>query len=456
MDNISVKWLECKKEIQNNCNNTVYTTWIEPMHLSSMDLDEGKAVIITINKVSAGITMKRYKTLIEDAIFKIFNKKVSIQVVGQEDANVKKANKSDNTNNIQLQKSLNSNSSQMDEFEFNQDYTFENFVVGPSNQLAFNASVQIANNPGISFNPLFLYGPSGVGKTHLMCAIGRHIKKNDFSKRIVYVSSEKFTNDFIYSIKLGSTEYFRNIYRNTDVLMVDDIQFIESKQSVQEEFFHTFEELWRLKKQIILCSDRPPSEIKNIDSRLTSRFQGGLNIDIQPPDLETRIAIILKVIETEGIDGIEIPNEVINFIAENSTSNVRELRGMLNAVLMKTIITNEIPTIESVKECIPGLSKASAVEITAEVIKSAVCSYFDISIEDIESKKRTKTLATPRQIAMYLCRDMTGLSLPKIGEYFGNRDHTTVMHACEKISTMITEDDHFRKVISELRSSIRA
>ncbi len=426
------------------------------MHLSSMDLDEGKAVIITINKVSAGITMKRYKTLIEDAIFKIFNKKVSIQVVGQEDANVKKANKSDNTNNIQLQKSLNSNSSQMDEFEFNQDYTFENFVVGPSNQLAFNASVQIANNPGISFNPLFLYGPSGVGKTHLMCAIGRHIKKNDFSKRIVYVSSEKFTNDFIYSIKLGSTEYFRNIYRNTDVLMVDDIQFIESKQSVQEEFFHTFEELWRLKKQIILCSDRPPSEIKNIDSRLTSRFQGGLNIDIQPPDLETRIAIILKVIETEGIDGIEIPNEVINFIAENSTSNVRELRGMLNAVLMKTIITNEIPTIESVKECIPGLSKASAVEITAEVIKSAVCSYFDISIEDIESKKRTKTLATPRQIAMYLCRDMTGLSLPKIGEYFGNRDHTTVMHACEKISTMITEDDHFRKVISELRSSIRA
>lgn len=426
------------------------------MHLSSMDLDEGKAVIITINKVSAGITMKRYKTLIEDAIFKIFNKKVSIQVVGQEDANVKKTNKSDNTNNVQLQKSLNSNSSQMDEFEFNQDYTFENFVVGPSNQLAFNASVQIANNPGISFNPLFLYGPSGVGKTHLMCAIGRHIKKNDFSKRIVYVSSEKFTNDFIYSIKLGSTEYFRNIYRNTDVLMVDDIQFIESKQSVQEEFFHTFEELWRLKKQIILCSDRPPSEIKNIDSRLTSRFQGGLNIDIQPPDLETRIAIILKVIETEGIDGIEIPNEVINFIAENSTSNVRELRGMLNAVLMKTIITNEIPTIESVKECIPGLSKASAVEITAEVIKSAVCSYFDISIEDIESKKRTKTLATPRQIAMYLCRDMTGLSLPKIGEYFGNRDHTTVMHACEKISTMITEDDHFRKVISELRSSIRA
>lgn len=336
----------------------------------------------------------------------------------------------------------------------NPKYTFDSFVVGNSNRFAHAACYAVAEAPSRSYNPLFIYGGVGLGKTHLMQAIGHHILNRTQSIRVVYVSSEQFTNDLINSIKDDRTAAFRSKYRNIDVLLIDDIQFLAGKERTQEEFFHTFNALYEANKQIVISSDRPPKEIPTLEDRLRSRFEWGLITDIQPPDLETRIAILRKKAQIEGLD---IPNEIVVHIATYIHSNIRELEGALNRVLAYANV-NQLPlnldtANKALKEILPSYQPKT---ITIEAIQKAVSEYFNLEISDLNSKRRTRQLAYPRQIAMYLARELTNASLPQIGEQFGGRDHTTVLHACDKISAALTEDPILAKIITELKSKLDA
>ena len=335
----------------------------------------------------------------------------------------------------------------------NPKYTFDTFVTGGSNRFAHAAALAVAENPGKVYNPFFMYGGVGLGKTHLMHAIGNSVLKSHPEMRVLYVSSEQFTNEIIQSIQKGQAESFRQKYRNIDVLLVDDIQFISGKTSTQEEFFHTFNTLHDAQKQIILSSDRPPKEVQKLEDRLRSRFEWGLITDIQAPDLETRIAILKnKAI----IDHFDVPNDVMVYIASRIDSNIRELEGALTRVvayasLNKIPITTEVVA-SALKDVFPqGASK----EITMEIIESIVANYFKVSVEDLHSKKRSRNIAFPRQIAMYLCRELTETSLPQIGNFFGGRDHTTVLHACDKISKDKETEVKLANTITELIEEIQ-
>ena len=335
----------------------------------------------------------------------------------------------------------------------NPKYTFETFVTGKSNQLAHAASVSVAENPGRGYNPLFLYGGVGLGKTHLMHAIGHRILASHPEMRVLYVSSEKFTNELINSIRDGHPERFRDKYRTIDVLMVDDIQFISGKTSTQEEFFHTFNALHDAGKQIILSSDRPPKEVEKLEERLRSRFEWGLITDIQAPDLETRIAILRK---KAMVDQIDVPNDVMFSIANRIDTNIRELEGALTRVVAYASLTKQPVTTELVAEALKDLFPAGGQrEVTLEIIQEIVASYFQIPVDDLHSKKRSRNIAFPRQIAMYLCRELTESSLPSIGQFFGGRDHTTVLHAYDKIKTEKETDDKLGKILTELVARIQ-
>ncbi|MBP2028563.1 chromosomal replication initiator protein [Acetoanaerobium pronyense] len=339
-------------------------------------------------------------------------------------------------------------------YNLNSKYTFDTFVIGNSNRFAHAACVAVAESPARAYNPLFIYGGVGLGKTHLMHAIGHYIVGNNKDSKILYLSSETFTNELINSIKDDKNEAFRNKYRNVDVILVDDIQFIAGKERTQEEFFHTFNALHEANKQIIISSDRTPKEIPTLEDRLRSRFEMGLIADIQPPDFETRIAILRKKAQVENRD---IPNEVMVHIAKNIKSNIRELEGALVRVIAYSDLTKEDITYELACEALKDLfQNSSNNELNSSSIKEKVSQIFSIKMEDFTSKKRTRAIAYPRQIAMYLCRELTDMSLPKIGEEFGGRDHTTVIHACDKIAQDMDKDDDVKykieKIIKELKA----
>lgn len=336
----------------------------------------------------------------------------------------------------------------------NPKYVFETFVIGNSNRFAHAASLAVAEAPAQVYNPFFIYGGVGLGKTHLMHAIGHRILKNHPQLKVLYISSEKFTNELINSIRDANPESFRQKYRNIDVLLVDDIQFLSKKEHTQEEFFHTFNTLHEANKQIIISSDRPPREIQTLEDRLRSRFEWGLITDIQPPDLETRIAILRKKALLENLN---VPNDVMVFIASRIDNNIRELEGALIRVMAYASLTNAPITLdlatEALKDIIPnGRPK----QITMELIQEVVSSYFKIKIDDLLAKKRTRNVAYPRQIAMYLCRELTDTSLPRIGEMFGGRDHTTVIHAHDKISRERSEDTKLNNTLKELVKRIES
>lgn len=335
----------------------------------------------------------------------------------------------------------------------NPKYVFDNFVIGGSNQFAHAAASAVAENLGKVYNPLFLYGGVGLGKTHLMHAIGNKIKKLNPHLKILYISSEKFTNELINSIRDGNPEAFRQKYRNIDCLLVDDIQFLSKKEHTQEEFFHTFNTLYEANKHIIISSDRQPKEIPTLEDRLRSRFEWGLITDIQAPDLETRIAILRK---KALIEKIEVPNDIILLIASRIDNNIRELEGALIRVMAYSSI-NKVPiTMETaqiaLKDVFPDTQKKL---VTIERVQEVVSSYYKIKLEDFSVKKRTRNIAFPRQVAMYLCREMTGASLPRIGEVFGGRDHTTVLHAYEKINKERNIDSKLDQVLKELIAKIQ-
>lgn len=335
----------------------------------------------------------------------------------------------------------------------NPKYVFSTFVIGNSNRFAHAAALAVADSPARAYNPLFIYGGVGLGKTHLMHAIGHQILSKNPRAKVCYVSTEKFTNEFIISIKDNKMAEFRNRYRNIDILLVDDIQFLAGKEQTQEEFFHTFNALYEASRQIILSSDRPPKEIPTLEDRLRSRFEWGLITDIQPPDLETRIAILHKKAQLEKIS---IPDDVLIYIASKINSNIRELEGALIRVMAFSSLNNSPVTLDLAAEALKDILPDNKVQpVTIELIQQVVSDYFHLKPEDFKAKKRTRAVAFPRQIAMYLCRELTDTSLPKIGEEFGGRDHTTVLHAQEKIKSDMQTDPSLANLIEKLKSLIK-
>ena len=349
-------------------------------------------------------------------------------------------------------------SRELDDFKqavLNPKYTFDSFVVGASNRMAHAAALAVSEGPGRTYNPLFLYGGVGLGKTHLMQAIGHQLLAFNPSARVVYVPCEQFTNELILSIRFETTDAFREKYRNVDILMIDDIQFLAGKERTQEEFFHTFNTLYEAGKQIVISSDRPPREIATLESRLRSRFEWGLSADISAPELETRMAILNKKAAAENL---VLPQDVCLFIAQQVQSNIRELEGALIRVTAYASLNNRELSVDVAAEAIRDMMPSSRPkQISVEMIQRAVADYYHIQVAEMRARTRVRMVSLPRQVAMFLCRELTELSLPRIGEEFGGRDHTTVIHACEKIlhdrQTDPTLDANVKEIIERLKKA---
>ncbi|MBF0217861.1 MAG: chromosomal replication initiator protein DnaA, partial [Candidatus Omnitrophica bacterium] len=334
----------------------------------------------------------------------------------------------------------------------NPKYSFDNFVVGQSNRFAHAAALAISENPAKTYNPLFIHGGVGLGKTHLLHAIGNRILELFPKSRILFISSEEFTNQLITAIRTRSQSNFRNMYRNVDVLLIDDIQFIAGKESTQEEFFHTFNRLYDSHNQIVLSSDRSPKEIPKLEERLVSRFDWGLRADIQSPDFETRTAIFEKKCELESI---EMPHDVIFFLAEKVRTNIREMEGALIRVVAYANLTGNKLTVDLAKEILKDMILEEEKKISLDSIQEAIADHFNISVKELKSRKRTQAIAYPRQIAMYLARELTGHSLPEIGSSMGDRDHTTVLHAVDKIKRDLSTNSNLKGLLDKLTARIK-
>jgi chromosomal replication initiator protein len=330
-------------------------------------------------------------------------------------------------------------------------YTFENFVVGGSNQFAHAASMAVANQPGEHYNPLFIYGGVGLGKTHLANAIGHHATEKNPGLRVFYLSSESFMNELIGSLRRDKMDEFKTKFRNIEILILDDVQFIAGKERTQEEFFHTFNSLYESHKQIVITSDRFPKEIPGLEDRLRNRFEWGLIADIQPPEMETRVAILQKKAEAEKV---ELPHDVAIFLASNIDSNVRELEGSLTRLGAFASLTKSSLTVELAREVLHNTLKGAHKEITVENIQKTICDYYNLKLGDLKAKRRTKNVAIPRQVAMYLCRKYTPTSFPAIGDKFGGRDHSTVIHASKAIEKRLKEDPYMQTTIETLERNL--
>ena len=433
-------WERIVEIIKNELTSTSYNTWL--VHIKPVAIIDNILYLSTPNNFTKNIINGRYNNILYDAVLKATNKKLEIKVLSEDENEYKQIKE---TIDKQIQMDSNTIST------LNPKYTFDTFVVGNSNKLAHAACLAVAQAPAKAYNPLFIYGGVGLGKTHLMHAIGHFINKQQNILKIMYVTSETFTNELVNSIKDDKNEEFRNKYRNIDILLIDDIQFIAKKERTQEEFFHTFNTLYEASKQIIVSSDRPPKEIPTLEERLRSRFEWGLIADIQPPDYETRIAILKKKAQTENLN---IPDDVLAYVAEKIQSNIRELEGALVRIVAFSNLTKSNIDLDLTKDALKEIVSNKTRQITAKLIQEEVCKYYNIRLEDFKSRKRTKNIAYPRQIAMYLSREMTDLSLPKIGEEFG-KDHTTVIHAYDKISNEIKEDEYLKTQIEELKKRIK-
>lgn len=440
-------WEKTLNIIKSEMSEVSFNTWIkscEPLSISSDSIRLGVP-----NEFTKDILEQRYKDLVTNAIKLISSKKYNIEFLIESDTSElpsedttlrhNKKNSAVVVNDLMLA-------------TLNPKYTFDSFVIGNSNRFAHAASLAVAESPAKAYNPLFIYGGVGLGKTHLMHAIGHYILQNNSKSKVVYVSSEKFTNELINAIKDDKNEEFRNKYRNIDVLLIDDIQFIAGKERTQEEFFHTFNALHEASKQIILSSDRPPKEIPTLEDRLRSRFEWGLIADIQAPDFETRMAILKKKADVENLN---VANEVMVYIATKIKSNIRELEGALIRIVAYSSLTGRDITVDLATEALKDIiSNKQSKNITIETIQDVVSSYYNLRVEDLKSQRRTRNIAYPRQIAMYLSRKLTDLSLPKIGEEFGGRDHTTVIHAYEKISGSLKNDESTQDTINDLTKKL--
>ena len=450
MDNQPTQlWQTVLHLLQSRVSKPSFDTWLKSTRAAS--LTDTTLTICAPNNFAREWLENRYTKLIAAAVLECTNQELEVRIVTEEEHDSDGASPPPQP---QPKRPVIPNEPvSVGGSMLNAKYTFETFVIGANNRFAHAASLAVAEAPAKAYNPLFLYGGVGLGKTHLMHAIGHYIAEHNPNARVLYISSEKFTNEFINAIRDNRGESFRNKYRNIDILLIDDIQFIAGKEQTQEEFFHTFNALHEERKQIVISSDRPPKEIPTLEERLRSRFEWGLITDIQPPDLETRIAILRKKAKAENLD---IPNEAMIYIANQIDTNIRELEGALIRVVAYSSLINQDITAhlaaEALKDIIP--SSRNRV-ITIQDIQQCVGEFYGLKQEDFKAKKRTRNVAFPRQIAMYLSREMTDHSLPKIGEAFGGRDHTTVIHAHEKISKMLDEDQELMRSIQALKDKLK-
>ena len=431
-------WAQAKELLKAEVTTISYETWLKNIELIGKS---GNTYIIKASSPFQRDNLEsKYRDLLINTFKFITHTNCDINVVLGDECGTQEIS----------EKNLNSISGYANSY-LNPKYSFDTFVVGNNNRFAHAAALAVAEAPATSYNPLFIYGGVGLGKTHLMHAIGNEIIRRNPDARVLYVTSETFTNQLINAIKDNTNEQFRNVYRNVDVLLIDDIQFIAGKERIQEEFFHTFNSLHESGKQIILSSDRPPKEIKLLEDRLKSRFEWGLIADISNPDYETRLAILRKKAQ---LDNIIIEDSILSNIATKIDSNIRELEGVLNKMIAKSSLTHSPLSMEMAEKAINDIVSQKERVISAEYIQEVVAKYFNIDAKDLRSSKRSNDLAYPRQIAMFLCRDIAQMQLKKIGDCFGKRDHTTVMHACRKIEDELKENGNTKLIVDSVKNLI--
>ena len=448
MNIVAEKWDEILQtvKIEYDLSDISFNTWIKPLKLYSV---EGNVVTILVPSEQVGLNYinKRYKLPLQVVI---------CEYMGIENIDDCEINfiLSDDIKKKAPKKAV-SNDTRFEEANLNPRYTFDTFVVGSNNKFAHAASLAVAESPGEIYNPLFIYGDVGLGKTHLMHSIARFILEHNPDSKVLYVTSEEFTNELIVALRNGNnttTTQFRDKYRNIDVLLIDDIQFIIGKDATQEEFFHTFNTLHSAKKQIIISSDKPPKDMEILEDRIRSRFEWGLIADISSPDYETRVAILKN---KEEMDGYEINEDVIKYIATNIKSNIRELEGSLNKVMAFANLEKREVTVELAEQVLKDIISPDQQKVlTPEYIISTVAEHFDITVDDLKGNKRNSKIVIPRQIAMYLCREMIDIPLKSVGKCLGNRDHTTIMHGCEKIEHELQTSDTMKNTIEVLMKKI--
>jgi len=441
-------WQKTLSFLQDYVNPVTYNQWFIPLTPFYLDEEEGIfefTIPETFNEEIAKNAYDRYRSVIESCLHDAFGRQLKMKYMYPEEAE-KRGTRTQVLIEPEFKKEL----------SLNPKYVFDSFVVGVNNRIAHAASMAVAEQPSRVYNPLFLYGGVGLGKTHLMHAIAHHSIQKNPNLKVLYVTAETFTNETIKAIRDGKMTEFRQKYReNVDLLLVDDVQFLENKVATQEEFFFTFNALHEGGKQIILSSDRLPKYISTLEERLRSRFEWGLIADIQPPDYENRVAILLKKAEQEKIALDDDVMDVINLVAEKVKNNIRELEGAFVKVVAHASITDQKISRDLAKSVLKDIFFSENKDITPELIKKQVCKYYGIKPADMDSSKRTRSIAFPRQIAMYLCREMTDLSLPKIGESFSNKDHTTILHGCKKIEEILATDENLSNVIDYLKDVIR-
>ena len=455
VENASI-WSKAQEIIKKDlANDQTYNIWFAPVNLISISSD---SIILEVpNKFSQGWLLDRYMPLLTTSIQKATGKELKIEFIlseGAENVSLKKPKTEEPKKDAKpFWPFTRQPQDAAKEIGLSPKYTFDSFVIGPSNRFAHAASMAVSESPAKAYNPLFIYGGVGLGKTHLMHAIGQGAIHKSPKSKVLYISSEEFTNQLISAIQNRSTQKFREKYRSLDILLIDDIQFIAGKESTQEEFFHTFNALYDAHKQIVVTSDRPPKEIQALEERLISRFAWGLVTDIQPPDFETRIAIIKKKSEKEAI---VLPEDVFYFLAEKVKTNISELEGALIRVVAYAKLIGKEASLALANEVLKDMIIEGEKKITIDLIQKKVSEYFDIKLSDMRAKKRSRAIAYPRQIAMYLARQLTDFSLPEIGDQFGGRDHTTVIHAYDKIENDLKDKAGLKTLVDKLIQNIKS
>ena len=445
-------WQETLAQLEQTLNPQHFTTWIKPIHL--VNVDKGTVFLEVPNRFILDWIREHYTSVLQETLTAIGGVPYKIKLT------IGSSNQESDKTPVEKEKkaALKVKETVIDKqpevsypCNLNGKYTFEEFVSGSSNQFAAAAAMAVANNPATTYNPLFIYGGVGLGKTHLINAVGNAILKKNPKMRVCYYTSEKFMNELINSLRYAKMDDFRNKFRSMDVLLIDDVQFIAGKERTQEEFFHTFNSLYESHKQIVVTSDKFPKEIPGLEERLRSRFEWGLIADIQPPDVETKQAILKMKAEQNGI---ELPEEVALFLANSISSNVRELEGYLIRIGAYASLTSTSVSLQMAKEVLKDILVEKNRELTIEEIQKTVAAHFNIKVSDLKSPKRLKALVLPRQIAMYLSRNLTSSSYPEIGERFGGKDHSTIIHAIKKIEKMVEDDFQLRSTITTLKNAL--
>ncbi|MFH0866313.1 MAG: chromosomal replication initiator protein DnaA [Bacteroidota bacterium] len=445
--NLLNAWTHAQTALQQKVGDSCYQSWFS--HLHPLSSTENSLILTTPDEFFKSWIEEHYLAIIQDILTNQTQTSVTVTICVSNTTiiPVPTPEKASPTNIVHHQVAKKIPGSR-----FNPRLNFDNFVVGSSNQMACGASQAVANAPARAYNPLFLYGQSGLGKTHLMQAIAQHVVQHNPSLQCVYMTSEQFTNELIESIHHKTATQFKQKYRNVDVLLIDDIQFIAGKRSTQEEFFHTFNAMHDNHKQIVITSDRPPKEISDLEERLVTRFLWGLIVDIQPPDFETRVAILRKKIELENV---AVPDDVVYFIAEQIKTNIRELEGALIRVVAGSILQEKPINLNLAHMILKNMLHETTKIISIEMVQQMVCEHFKINQNELKNNKRTKNFVLPRQIAMYLIRTLTNHSLPEIGKSFGGKDHTTVLYACKKIEENMDHNSEIKYIIEKLSTILK-